>query len=316
VDQAKFNSHYSTMPQVGWLLANVLCFSTVTGNYGIPGNFTQDLDYDSYVQVVIILSENLLTWLDDSGWVRKESQQFQVQSESSGEPVDSQSLKVSYIDFYKPVYQQWHLVKLLALAKGGFGCGVGNPLSNNLDSLRKCDLLDVAYYYSYMIRIFSLLNPVVGCLPVLNVLSFTPGFLANLWEALERLMFPGKNHLNVDNYLSPNRDYGNKNDGVGERKQKQLPKDGANKWSAVLHKIRGKADIDNKGSIEGQPKYKQVDEDSSDVWDIEPMRHGPESISKDMSCLLHLFCASYSHLLLVLDDIEFYEKQVSWHRLA
>jgi len=219
-------------------------------------------------------------------------------------------LKVSYIDFYKPVYQQWHLVKLLALVKGGFGCGVGNPLSNNLDSLRKCDLLDVAYYYSYMIRIFSLLNPVVGCLPVLNVLSFTPGFLANLWEALERLMFPGKNHLNGDNYLSPNRDYGNKNDGVGERKQKQLPKDGANKWSAVLHKIRGKADIDNKGSIEGQPKHKQVDEDSSDVWDIEPMRHGPESISKDMSCLLHLFCASYSHLLLVLDDIEFYEKQV------
>lgn len=46
------------------------------------------------------------------------------------------------------------------------------------------------------------------------------------------------------------------------------------------------------------------------MWDIELLRQGPDGISKDLSCLLHLFCASYSHLLLVLDDLEFYEKQV------
>ncbi|KAG5556744.1 hypothetical protein RHGRI_007120 [Rhododendron griersonianum] len=308
VDQVKFVSHFNAMPRVGWLLANVLCLATVSSNFGMPGNFTQGLDYRSYVHVIIILSENLLTWLDDSGWVKKEDEQFQVHFETSGESVDK--LKMSYIDFYKPVYQQWHLVKLLDLAKGSFGCAGDNPLPNNPDSLGMFDLLDVAYYYSYMIRIFSLLNPVVGCLPVLNVLSFTPGFLANLWAALERLMFPGKNHLNEDNYLSQNTNYGYKNDGVSERKQKRVAKDGANKWSTVLHKITGKADVDNKGSIQGQPNHKQVDEDSNDVWDIEPLRNGPDRISKDTSCLLHLFCASYSHLLLVLDDIEFYEKQV------
>ncbi|KAF7148688.1 hypothetical protein RHSIM_Rhsim03G0085000 [Rhododendron simsii] len=308
VDQAKFVSHFNALPRVGWLLANVLCLATVSDNFGIPGNFTQGLDCRSYVHVIRILSENLLTWLDDSGWVKKENEQFQVYFETSGESVDK--LKMSYIDFYKPVYQQWHLVKLLALAKGSFGCAGDNPLPNNLDSLGMCDLLDVAYYYSHMIRIFSLLNPVVGCLPVLNVLSFTPGFLANLWAALERLMFPGKNHLNEDNYLSQNTNYGYKNDGVSERKQKRVAKDGANKWSTVLHKITGKADVDNKGSMQSQPKHKLVDEDSNDVWDIEPLRNGPDRISKDTSCLLHLFCASYSHLLLVLDDIEFYEKQV------
>ncbi|XP_052728708.1 E3 ubiquitin-protein ligase UPL7 isoform X2 [Vigna angularis] len=51
-------------------------------------------------------------------------------------------------------------------------------------------------------------------------------------------------------------------------------------------------------------------DDSSDIWDIEPMRNGPQGIPKDMFAMLHLFCATYSHLLLVLDDIEFYEKQV------
>ncbi|KAL6988296.1 E3 ubiquitin-protein ligase upl7 [Sarracenia purpurea var. burkii] len=311
------------MPQVGWLLANVLCLATVSeNNFGIPGKFTQGLDYVSYIHVVIILSENLLTCLENTGWIGKENQQFDSRFETFAESIDTQlfgtqtyceSLKMSYIDFFKPVYQQWHLMKLLALEKEVSVYGVDNSVPDNLESQGKCHLLDVAYYYSYMLRIFSVLNPVVGSLPILNVLSFTPGFLVNLWGALERSMFPGKSHIFEDNYLCGNKISGNKNDGNIERKQKRVAKDGANKWAAVLHKITGKTDVDCTGSIEsidGQSMNNQVDEDSADIWDIEPLRHGLESLSKDTSCLLHLFFASYSHLLLVLDDIEFYEKQV------
>ncbi|CAL5387651.1 unnamed protein product [Camellia sinensis] len=315
LDQAKVLSHSKAMPQVGWLLANVICLATVSdNNSGIPIKFTQGLDCASYIHVVIILSENLLTWFENAGWIRKENQQFESHFETSADSINTllcgtrtfcESLKMSYIDFYKPVYQQWHLLKLLALEKDAYVHGVDNPLPNNLVYLENCDLLDVAYYYSYMLRIFSVLNPVVGSLPVLNMLSFTPGFLVNLWGALERPMFPGKSPFAEDNNLS-----GKKNDGVSERKKTRAGKDAANKWAAVLHKITGKADVDYIGSVESQPKPNQVDEYLSDIWDIEPLRHGPEGVSKDNSCLLHLFCASYSHLLLVLDDIEFYEKQV------
>ncbi|PSS32854.1 E3 ubiquitin-protein like [Actinidia chinensis var. chinensis] len=320
VDQGKVVSHSKEMPQVGWLLANVLCLASVSdNNYGIPGKFIQGLDYASYIHAVTILSENFINWLENSGWLRKESQESEIHSETSAESIDTQlfgtlttceSLKMSYIDFYKPVYQQWHLMKLLSLEKETFVHRVDNPPPNNLGSLGKCDLLDVAYYYSYMLRIFSVLNPVVGSLSVLNVLSFTPGFLVNLWLALERSTFPGKSHNAEDNFLSGNKTFGNKNDGVTERKQKVVSKDGANKWAVALHKITGKSDVDYTASTEVQPSHNQVYEGSSDVWDIEPLRHGPEGLSKDTSCLLHLFSASYSHLLLVLDDIEFYEKQV------
>ncbi|KAK1373430.1 hypothetical protein POM88_029623 [Heracleum sosnowskyi] len=54
----------------------------------------------------------------------------------------------------------------------------------------------------------------------------------------------------------------------------------------------------------------QIDEDSIDFWDVETLKCGREGLSNSSRCLFHLFCATYSHLLLVLDDIEFYEKQV------
>lgn len=36
---------------------------------------------------------------------------------------------------------------------------------------------------------------------------------------------------------------------------------------------------------------------------------GSQGLSKDLSILLNILCAAYAHLFLVLDDIEFYEKQ-------
>ncbi|XP_052171846.1 E3 ubiquitin-protein ligase UPL7 isoform X2 [Diospyros lotus] len=318
VDKGKVVSYSKTMPQVAWLLANVLSLATVSDySSWIPRKFTEGLDYISYVHVTIILSENLLTWFENAGWIKNENQEFQTNFETSAESdtllcgtqTNCGFLKMSYIDSFRPVYQQWHLMKLSALEKDAFDYDIDNQMPKNMESFGKCDLLDVAYYYSYILRIFSALNPVVGSLPVLNMLAFTPGFLVNLLRALERSMFPGKSDVAKDNFLSGNRTSRNKDDGVSERKQKRVTKDGANKLAAVLYKITGKGNVGYTGAVD-QPTPNWVEEDSSDVWDIEPLRQGPEGISKDTSCLLHLFCASYSHLLLVLDDIEFYEKQV------
>ncbi|RVX11797.1 E3 ubiquitin-protein ligase UPL7 [Vitis vinifera] len=94
------------------------------------------------------------------------------------------------------------------------------------------------------------------------------------------------------------------------RKSKNRPLEmEVNKWETMLQKITGKSQMDV-DLISGRTRTSQVKEDAFDVWDVEPLRCGPQGISKDISCLLHLFCATYSHLLLVLDDIEFYEKQV------
>ncbi|KAM7531658.1 hypothetical protein LguiB_035068 [Lonicera macranthoides] len=307
VDPLNTSSCSNTVPQVGWVLANVIYLATDGDNNCVDlGKFTPGLDYSSYIRVVIVLAENLVAWFEKVG-VIKENEEIQGYSETYV------SLKMSYMDLFRPVCQQWHLMKLLNVEKGSSIHGADNPSLSNRDSLGNYELLDVAYYYSYMLRIYSILNPVAGSLPVLNMLSFTPGFLVNLWEALERSLFHGKCHIVEDKKIRGSELSENKKDNkVLETKPKQVAKDVGSKWINVLHKItsKSKADIDNNDSINGQPMHGQMDGGSSEIWDIEPLRQGPEGISKGSSCLLHLFCATYSHLLLVLDDIEFYDKQV------
>lgn len=88
----------------------------------------------------------------------------------------------------------------------------------------------------------------------------------------------------------------------------------------MLHKITGRSptEYDPIDSVNDQTSIGHIEEHPSEEWDIESLRQGPEGISKDISRLLLLFCSSYSHLLLILDDIEFYDKQVtliSFHQL-
>ncbi|KAK3010125.1 hypothetical protein RJ639_010724 [Escallonia herrerae] len=311
VDQLKITSS-NTIPPIGWALANVICLATGSENSCVdPGKFTPGLDYGSYICAVIILSENLLSWLESVGYVR-ENQEVQVNNETSADFLQRLlretctthgSLKMSYMDFFRPVCQQWHLLKLLTLE---------NSSIDNLGSLGKCELLDVAYYYCYMLKIFSILNPLVGSLPVLNMLSFTPGFLVDLWGALEKSLVSGKGPIAKDSGLCKSKISGNENDRISGRKPKSAAKDAGNKWVNVLHKFTSKsqADCDFVDSNSEKTMPDQIDEESCDVWDVEPLRRGPEGMSEGSSCLLHLFCATYSHLLLVLDDIEFYDKQV------
>ncbi|CAA2973673.1 E3 ubiquitin- ligase UPL7 [Olea europaea subsp. europaea] len=310
MDRSKITSHSKVMPQVGWALANVVFLATGCDTSALDsGKFTPGLDYASYLHVVIILAEKLLDSLEIFGWIMEEDEDILGDNNTSASfellheaEITCGSSKMLYMDLFKPVCQQWHLKKLLSLSKDSFTLETNNLPSGNPDNLWRCELLNIANYYSCMLRIFSTFNPVLKSLPILNMLSFTPGFLFNLWEALEKSLFPEKSHIGKGYLSHGNKIYEVKRDGVSERKQKRFGGDGGNKWVNVFHKFTGKSQAENDWT-------ESVNEHSSDEWDVELLRRGPDGISKDMSCLLHLFCSTYSHLLLVLDDIEFYDKQ-------
>nr|XP_048321296.1 E3 ubiquitin-protein ligase UPL7 isoform X2 [Ziziphus jujuba var. spinosa] len=323
INQSKIAFCPKVIPPVGWALANIIGLATGGENdYTDSGRFSQGLDCVSYVRVVINLAENLLAGFEHFGCIRIENHEVQSDVETFSQPSDARfcdsdashgSFKMSYLDSFKPICQQWHLTDLLAIINKEF-CVQGSDTLTQMEEkyLGKLELIDIAYLYSYILRIFTFLNPTIGSLPVLNMLSFTPGFLVNLWEELESFLFLGDSQTAEDHSLCTNKISRNKNNSIFQKKQNQGNKDGTNKWVSVLHKFTGKSQSssDCTNLVDKQEKPSQVDEESSDIWDIEPLRNGPQCISKDMSCLLHLFCATYSHMLLILDDIEFYEKQV------
>ncbi|OVA19458.1 HECT [Macleaya cordata] len=311
------------IPYVGWALANIINLATECQNDSLsPGKFAPGLDCTVYVHVVSILAEKLLAWLDNAGCSRKENHECLENFVASAEVIEpaiseSQttfgSLKLSHIDLFRPVHQQWHLMMLLAfIKKDALILETGTSPNQSLECLRKLELLDIAYFYSYMLRVFSSLNPAGGSLPILNLLSFTPGFLVYLWQALEGSIFLEKSHSVVGDKPCTSATEVNQNDENTGRKQRLTSKDAGNKWVTVLQKITGKSsrDVDDGNLINDPPSFSQVEGDLCDTWDVEPFKQGPQGLSKDMLCLLHLFSAVYSHLLLVLDDIEFYEKQV------
>ncbi|KAJ8532779.1 hypothetical protein K7X08_015668 [Anisodus acutangulus] len=307
------SSHNRVMPPVGWALGNIIYLATCSeGNILDSGKLVSGLERQSYVRVVIMLAEKLLAQIERAGWVGKENQQVQGDGNSVEAETTFGSLKMSYMDLFKPICLQRHLMELLVLEKDGLIQRAEGLPSCGSESSGNCELLDVAYYYSWMLRIFSILNPVLGAMPVLNMLSFTPGFLSKLWGTLEESLFPGKNLVGKGKYSDESTISENKILEVSERKQKHSSKDIGSKWASVFQKITGKSQTEFKSvdPLDGKSDTVHIDEHYSDMWDIELLRQGADGISKDLSCLLHLFCASYSHLLLVLDDLEFYEKQV------
>ncbi|MCD7468874.1 E3 ubiquitin-protein ligase upl7 [Datura stramonium] len=313
MDQMTHSSHNRVMPPVGWALGNFIYLAAGSeSNILDSGKLVSGLDRQSYVRVVITLAEKLLAQIEGAGWVRKESQEVQGDGNSVEAETTFGSLKTSYMGLFKPVCLQRHLMELLVLEKDGLIQRAESLPSCEAESSGSCELLDVAYYYSWMLRIFSILNPVLGAMPVLNMLSFTPGFLPNLWGTLDESLFQGKNLVSKDKYLDESTISENKILEISERKQKHSSKDIGSKWASVFQKITGKSQTEFKSvdPVDGKSNTVHIDERYSDIWDIELLRQGPDGISKDLSCLLHLFCACYSHLLLVLDDLEFYEKQV------
>ncbi|GAB4833514.1 E3 ubiquitin-protein ligase upl7 [Ancistrocladus abbreviatus] len=322
MDQSGISCRVSMMPHVGWALSNVIGMATESANDSVGlGRFVDAVDCVAYVHVLNNLAENLLAGIENFGCMRKESHESQDDVGSSAESsctfihgADMTLGSLCFIDLLSPLCSQWHLSRLLTTIKRYSSESEDEALLGNsvLKPLRPLKLLDIARLYSNMIRIYSALNFTGGSLPILNMLSFTPGFLVNIWTGLESCVFPGQAQASQEGVCHADAISGNQNIGVAERKQKQQGKDGRGKWASMLHRVTGKpqADASHVETVSRQLQHTMGNEDTSDVWDVKSMRSGPQSISRDTSCLLHVFCATYAHLLLVLDDIEFYERQV------
>ncbi|XP_057785709.1 E3 ubiquitin-protein ligase UPL7 [Salvia miltiorrhiza] len=317
MDQLEITSR--KMPHVGWALANTVCLATESDTSATDsGKFTEGLDYSSYLHVVILFADNFLVSLENSRQRKMKKVETEVGYDPSAESfldVDEKTCgfpHLSYLDLFRPICQQWHLKELLASEKGVSICENDNLSSGNPEYSSKHGLLEIAYYYSCMLRLFSTLGPPIKSLPVLNMLSFTPGFLRRLWGELEKSLFHDNIPIANTNLVCATTFTGDRSGGISGRRQKSLSKETSNKWVNMLHKITGRSPTENDpiDLVNGQTSISQIEEHPSEEWDIESLRQGPEGISKDISCLLLLFCSSYSHLLLVLDDIEFYDKQV------
>lgn len=306
------------IPCAGWALANIINLAAEYDNDSVyPGHFVRGLDCGVYVHAVTTISENLMQWLASVGQENDElpcEPTETIHLDNSRGDAASGSLKMSYIELFKPVHHQWHLMKLLAMVnKDVHNKQADISLVNQkLEYSGKIGFVDIGVFYSCILRIFSSLYPLGGSLAVLNMLSFTPGFLVELWGVLESSLFSQIGHIAEDGKSCANVN-GSHDVIVLEKKQGRVMKDAGSKWVTVLQKITGKSSSTevNYSHATESSRLGPVYDDAYDSWDVEPLRRGPGGISKDVSCLLHLFCATYAHLLLVLDDIEFYEKQVN-----
>ncbi|KAL9238927.1 hypothetical protein vseg_013294 [Gypsophila vaccaria] len=308
-------SYPNNMPYAGWALSNIISLATVCENSSTEANtFSLGLDIAGYVKVVNILADNFFTTIENKGVPQKEQVELEEVEGNSSRSVnlctylrDLTCGSRNYIDLLKPICQQWHLLKLMAAVESS---NKSDALLPKMDVRRvKLELHDITLLYSHMVRIYSLLN-LTGSLPVLNMLAFTPGYLVRIWAALEGYFFPDNvqsSEYKFDSVLSQQ----NSSDRLSKKKQSHPSKDGGGKWFNMLHKISGKSQTvaESSNPFCSQMVDDQRKEHINDEWDIESLKCGLERIPKEKSCLIHLFCAVYAHLLLVLDDIEFYEKQ-------
>lgn len=316
INDSGFPCSHHAVPPTGWALANIICLMTWSSNGSSEcKSFSRDISHALYMNVLIILAESFMDTIENAEFARKENQECTSNNGSSKASVNSDSdgkqFQVSeklYIDLLWPVCHQSHVTELLAKAETDAciqGAAAIGP--ENVDGWPKFDLLHVSHFYSYMLRIYAIVNPTLGSLPVLNVLAFTPGFLPSLWTLLKSKILQMNAPMGVKHLRWSTSD-----GSIGAKQG--VSKVADRKWTNVLLIFAGKSQGDNELNhvkfSNGQAGSTSLEKESSDVWDVECLKCGPQGLSKVVASVLHLFCATYSHLLLVLDDIEFYEKQV------
>ncbi|KAK3149711.1 hypothetical protein QOZ80_3AG0221390 [Eleusine coracana subsp. coracana] len=305
----------SIIPCSAWALGNIVNLATEHDELSNSGCFIQGLDFCLYVDVVNCISQTLVHTFEGSTGLSQCVGDAAFHADTSlaeGDNNENCNMISLLMDLLKPIYQQWHLRKLLMLAKEEVSCDKKTNYNPTLKQMhfRSLQLSDVVYFYYHMLRIFSSLNESIGALPVLNMLAFTPGFLVDLWVALEMSIFGQAQKFQETEY-DKQLATSTSSEQISSMRQRRNTRDTTNKWANVLHKITGKSNDSEDGNLtDSILNSHQSSDDGLTLWDIETMRQASESIGNDLMCKLYLFCAIYGHLLLVLDDIEFYEKQV------
>ncbi|VAI01081.1 unnamed protein product [Triticum turgidum subsp. durum] len=305
----------STIPYCGWALGNLITLATEHDDLSNLGCFIQGLDCCLYVDAINRISQNLLKCFEESKGMLHCIDDRAANNTSITEEADTSDscrTRTLFMDLLKPIYQQWHLRKLLILAKEDVPREreTNHDLDQRQVKCRSLKLTDIICFYYYMLRIFSSLNPSIGPLPILNMLSFTPGFLVDLWGTLEISIFGQTGHKSQEPEHEKQLAGSSSGEQISSTKQRRNAKDTPKKWANVFHKITGKSNDADDTNLSDSLTSENSNDDALILWDIETMRQGSEGIGKDVNHMLHLFCAIYGHLLLVLDDIEFYEKQI------
>ncbi|KAL6637123.1 hypothetical protein ACP70R_024695 [Stipagrostis hirtigluma subsp. patula] len=305
------------IPSSGWALGNLVNLATEHDDLSNSGCFIQGLDFCLYVDAINCISQNLLDDFEESKRMSRCVGDTTFLADTSltdtAEGDNNNFCRTLFMDLLKPIHQQWHLRKLLMLAKQDVSCSRETNYNPTLKQVHFgiLKLTDVVCFYYYMLRIFSLLNPSSGALPILNMLAFTPGFLVDLWGALEIPIFGQAISKLQETGHGKQLATSSSGEQISSTRQRRNAKDTANKWANVLQKITGKSGDTEDGSLtDSILNSQQSDDDALTSWDIEAMRQASDGIGQSLICMLYLFCATYGHLLLVLDDIEFYEKQV------
>ncbi|EPS71373.1 ubiquitin-protein ligase 7, partial [Genlisea aurea] len=306
MDQLEVTCSY--MPPIGWALANIVYLATGSSvNTPDSGKFIEGLDYASYINVVALFADNLLSLLEKTCQITKARGEVEVSDSMEesvfqfGEADGGRFSNLSYLDLMNPVCQQWHLRKLLDFGRDTPRCGHDSHLSDS----RNYGVVEISHFYASLLRLYSILNPVLKSLPVLNLLSFTPGFLFRLWAEIENSLFrrsPDSEALDED--------VSGKKTKVSSDWRQKRDVDTGKKWVNMLQKITGQSAAEENSLTDSVDGQFDIEEHSCDKLDIDHLRQGAEGLEKDLSCLLLLFCSTYSHLLLVLDDVEFYDKQI------
>eukprot|EP01018_Ginkgo_biloba_P039591 Gb_22218 [translate_table: standard] len=319
------------IPSAAWVLVNIVNLATVSVQSSeYTQQFVKGLDCREYVFALCCILEDLMPWVENNRQLKRKVDEDEEPGDSNHltgiiknySPTNTEDedgftdLNMSIIELLRPVHQQWHLLQILATVKKDGSSEQEPQVSVNLGGLRrKLELKDVAQLYSYLLATFSSLNSFGGALPILNLLAFTQGFLSDLWEWLESCIILKKDtseksqkQLQYNACTTGSQIYG-----MPSRKEESLVRNVSTKWASALLRMKGKASNDDGSSDMWKDDPLQVCTDEADacaVWDLEPMKKGPQGIPKDASTMLLLFCATYAHLLMVLDDEEFYEQQV------
>ncbi|KAL3681995.1 hypothetical protein R1sor_000017 [Riccia sorocarpa] len=342
---SKVEQELEYVPRSLWALANLVSLVSGSGigtskSKEIGGRFVKGLNLGDYVKALCCLLSDL------SPWIETKQQQQRFKSRYTAE--DSDDIDGDHLDIFlasphspsddddgdgdrrdflqllrdnlKPVYQSWHLQQLLEACKTPSFMNedvfeIQDLQANALPTRKPLGLLEVAKLYSSFLAAFTAFKLSSGPCPILDVLALSQSLFPLLWDWLtSALNLPSSVGVSSRAALETSRNF-------GTPKDCSAAKTTGGKWAAALVlRMRTKgtgaegSSTTEKGSSSNLEKVdptreSEASEGAFQLWSFDSMRRGPAGIPADAVPVLTLFCDAYAHLLVVMDDEQFYERQ-------
>ncbi|KAG6544429.1 hypothetical protein Mapa_014067 [Marchantia paleacea] len=340
---SKVGQELELFPPSLWALANLVSLASGSGpatvkGKEIAGRFVKGLECEDYVQALCCLLSDLRPWIDSKQQQQRFRSRYTSEDCDEGDVnhfgifMDNASGSIDHSsndDFtavhqllqenLKPVHQTWHLQQLLEACKNSATAkeepgGMQALQGGSAKEKKPLGLPEVAKLYSSLLAAFTAFN-LSGGYPILDVLALSQSLFPLLWDWLRSSL-----------KLPTSVGYSSKST-IPSSRSAFAPKDGnpaknaGGKWAAALvlrmrtrsSGAEGSTTADKAGSSNleklDSSRESEADLGASQLWALEAMRKGPVGVPSDAVPVLSLFCASYAHLLVVMDDEQFYERQ-------